>query len=224
MDPMNTGIEPLYLTLDELGWPDDEAVTLQAHQASLDADALTIELALSVGQALHSKWVIKCAGVIENRVSLGEVEGVWVDSGHVLLLDHADRRADLYVSGQGADTARVGAGLAVAHQELLGEWRPMSRYLNPAMPLAQLLAFPSGELASGPATLMGRYADALQDLGFQTHTLRYGVPRRWVKNEGWVAGPDVVALILDNVDRRARATPPGSYVICEAFESKRIDP
>ncbi len=220
-EPTSAALGHLLGTLDELLWEEDPEVDLELGRASLHAETLELELAVSYESEPHSLWRITCIGTVENRVTLGEVWWLEVDPTHVLLLDHMDSQAGLYFTGAALDPALIVDRMRQAHDDVVGVWRPMTRYVNQLGGLEQLLSSPSGLIASGPVTLLARYQAALESCGVEAHIIDRRRPVHWAKRRELEARPPFRALILQHDEPRRDAT--AEYVIAESFAVERLD-
>lgn len=116
------------------------------------------------------------------------------------------------------------AALVLAHDGVVGPWRPLHRYLNSTVPLHELLAQTGGLLARGPATVLASYDEWLETCGLRTSMLDGGPAKHWDQTSMWVETPhDVDALVLSDFDHGSL---PGaqnhSWVIATAFTAERI--
>jgi len=206
-------IDALTTQIDEL--QDEEAEPwLHSHSLRLTDRLLVIELDIRVDQQVHSHWILECSDVVEHCFSLGSHDYLSASQDHVVLLDHVDRRADLYFSHSTSDIAKIAGALAIVHEGFMGNWRPMSHYINPSMPLQALLAHPSGQLASGPASLLAAYAEVLEFHGFTTSVLDAGVPKLWDEERGWVdVETDLVAAVFAGGNVGSLSEERGSFVV-----------
>ena len=219
VDP--AGLIPLLQAVENLDDALPHTVEFAVPRASLVDGSLSFELVISTNEQPLGSWLVTCTGVVENQLALGEICEFEIDDEHVLLLDHRDSRSELYSSSTGTDVTMARAELARAHDELLGGWRPMTRYLRFDQ-LENLLTYPSALIASGPTTLVDRYQKALQACGTRT-SLLVTPHRRWVAGMGWVeGGAPVNALILTGVEPGEKQG--GAYVIAQSFVAEPLDP
>jgi hypothetical protein len=183
--------------------------TLLAYAATSAPGSLVIDLRLDAAEAVHSRWTLRCEEVVEHRLRLGKQCELDVRREHVLLLDHTERRADLYFSGPPTDPVAMFGALAAAHREVMGAWRPMHRYLNPLLSPEMLLALRDGLVASGPAPLMASYGAALESIGVNTTVLDAGPATYWLDSPlRRVETPhDVAVLILSDARVRVYGEP-----------------
>jgi hypothetical protein len=205
---------------------DEEMVWLQSRTVSLHDRCVSIEVDIRVGPEIHSRWLVECNDAVEHRLSLGGHGRVSPHRDHVLLLDHIDRRAELYFTGAAPDPAKVERALAVGHEGFMGDWRPMNRYLNSLVPLPQLLAESAGKLASGPASLLAVYDETLRFCGMKTSILDAGVAKRWDDERHWVEIEYDLAVVIFG-DWKSGTLPgrdPESFVIAPHFHARKIAP
>lgn len=211
-------VEPLVSILEEF---DEDVVALVSREVAFEAGSLTMNLDVRSEGTIHSRWQVRCDGVVEHRVSLGSYDWLSVEADHVLLLDHIGRRVDLFFTIPAADPMKVVGMLTTSHEGAAGSWRPMSRYLNSLVPLHELLQESSGKLASGPASLLARYDEALRFCGMRTSILDAGPPKRWDDVLRWVeTDRDLRVLILpERGTSSLPGHPLGSFVIARAFDA-----
>ena len=105
--------------------------------------------------------VLTFADVIESTLVTGPAESLSLLEAHPLLLDHNEAHEDLYFSSAPTDANHVLGSLHLAHTALMGDWRPLARYVQ-ATPT--ILATGNGLLARGPKPLIRAYQNALSGL------------------------------------------------------------
>lgn len=217
-------IEELVGLYGDLDASETDVVWFNSDSLRADGASVSLDIDLKVGESTHSRWRVGCEGTVEHQVTLGGHGQVGVHRDHVLLLDHVDRRAELYFTGEVPAPANVMGALVLAHDDVVGPWRPLHRYLNSLLPLQDLLAQPGGVLARGPATVLASYDEWLGTCGLRTSMLDGGPAKHWDATLMWVETPhDVSALVLSDFDNGSL---PGaqkhSWVIATAFTTERI--
>jgi hypothetical protein len=184
--------------------------------AALVDRSVVIEVDVRVDGEVLSRWLVECSNVVEHCFFLGEQEGLFVTQDHELLLDYVDRRAELYFTSASNDAAAVAGALEATHNRFMGDWRPMSRYVNRGRPLSHLLAESSGKLASGPASLIAAYDEVLESYGIKTTVLDAGVAKQWDSDRQWIdVEQDLYVVIFSGFDSSSPG--PASFVIAPQF-------
>ncbi|MCP4963806.1 MAG: hypothetical protein GY926_01065 [bacterium] len=145
--------------------------------ARVESDDLVCTIDIVVNGEARSRWLARFGGVVENCLTVGDWFMPDVHTTHPLLLDHLESGAELYFSRRPTDTNAVLGALAAAHKAVLGNWRPMGRYLNPLVATDALLDGGNGKLAAGPITLIREMVE-LTSGSLRTSTVDTGVPKR----------------------------------------------
>jgi hypothetical protein len=180
--------------------------------AQSTADGLLLELFLVPGDGGDEQhWRVECFGVRDHLLR-GEFFGLQVVSEHPVLLPFAEQVTDLhFYSASPNPMATVGA-LFERHRELVGSWIPFERFLNDLPKgLSQLLAASSGQLASGPVSLLEAYSRVLGEHGIRSSMLPSRPPKFWDGEKWVVSSSPLRALIFES-----------SYVVAERFDAQKV--
>jgi hypothetical protein len=116
------------------------------------------------GRAL-SRWIVRCLGVREARLSDFNGGGLRLYSKtHPVAKQYSDARATVRLSGV-TNCARILGVLMQAHVAAVDDWIPFDRYC-PSLPF-------DGQsfVLRGPAFLLRRYAMALRAAGYHPRTV-----------------------------------------------------
>ena len=92
------------------------------------------------------------------------------------------------------------------HHQLVGDWFPLSRFINCAHDFAGLVSGGHGKLAEGPEPLITAYQQVMQQHGFTT-SLTSRPPLYW-NGEAWVEPGELVVVVLGS-----------SYVVARGVEA-----
>jgi hypothetical protein len=115
--------------------------------------------------AARLHFEIECTGVREMNLHGGPVDAIEFVSEHPLLLEYNAPHEYLHFSSAPARPEEVVGRLYLAHHEVIGDWRPLSRVLNPSigqgMTLPTLLGGGRGMLARGPVPVVSALAVAV---------------------------------------------------------------
>jgi hypothetical protein len=192
----DSGLDALLAVFDEF---DDgfDGVSLSTVGFELKSRCLVLRVHLHSDSAIHSVWNIRCDDVVENSLSLQADNNLFIlDADHPLLLEHTTRQASILFSGAAFDPIRPVGALTIAHQRVVGGWRPLSRYLRPDAEWA--LRNPSGQLGDGPVPLLDAYAEALEPLGVHCRLLsqRPARHRDVITGKWFDTDPEVQVLLL----------------------------
>ncbi len=127
------------------------------------ADALRIDVHLAAWAKRTWERTIRCDGVVRWRAS-GEPFGhALLHAEHPGLLPFVDERGGLSFRGRPPEPDRLEYALRAAHAEAAGE------HIEFEDGIAERLAVGYGRLASGPVTLLRRYASVAEDYGVATN-------------------------------------------------------
>ncbi len=187
-----SGIDELRSAFEQQDRHELDAVALLSGARGESSD---VECTIQIfgGNKVRSTWLAEFGGVVENRLVIGDWFMPEAHTTHPLLLDHCEDRMELYFSAPPINVDQVRSALLRAHGTVFGEWRPPSRYLNPNMPIDDLLSGGRGQLASGPASLIQTMADMSASY-LHTNTLAKGEPTIW--NPRAAAFEDVGEVVL----------------------------
>ena len=184
--------DPAVAQLDELlAILDDEMV--EARIVGFDVRGETLVLRIA---AEGTEVTISCHGP---RRWVIEDESIWrgqLTRDHPALLPFVEARADLFFTGRPGDPHRLIARLREAH-EAVAPFIPADETFAQSLSVAQLEGG-HGHLASGPRSLMERYAEVARDEGLRPKVIA-----------GEARQADLAVLDLGD-----------SYVVAESFESE----
>jgi hypothetical protein len=126
-------------------------------------DALQVYVLLSAWA--HRSWrrTIRCDGVVRWRAASEPFGHALLHTEHPGLLPYADERGGLSFKGRPAEPERLVHALRAVHAEAAGE------HIAFEEGLAERLAVGYGRLASGPVTLLRRYASVAGGHGLATN-------------------------------------------------------
>ena len=172
---------------------------------------LSLEVAADEHPDIHPRWQVVCSGVREHRLALGYCYDLQGYDDHVLLWPHAARKTSTSFYGKCEHPAAVAGALYERHRELVGDWIPFHRFLNPGVRLLELIGGGFGMLAEGPEPLILAYEEVMRQHGFSTSHLDPRKPVYW-GGEGRVEVKAALsALVLDE-----------SYVVAEDFIARAV--
>jgi hypothetical protein len=156
-----SGLDQLLETTRSAEFEDSGGLRLIA--ASWSAADLTLRFELDDGQERFSVWELECTWVLEQLLSKAYECGlnVWYED-HPILDQYTTEWESLAFSRAPRIPDRVVGQLWTAHREAVDDWIDFDRYLNDAMPLAEVLRSPSGIVATGPAFLIDAYEQVLR--------------------------------------------------------------
>jgi hypothetical protein len=173
------------------------------------ADDILLSLELDPGDATsRQRWNVVCERPRAHRLQNDTVNDFAVHEDHVLLLPFQQLQAGLY-SSSARNPAAVAGELWAAHRRYTDDWFPPETFLNPAIPLIDLLGAPSGLLAQGPVAILSEYEGVLTRYDIACSQLRERDPKRW----NGVAESEVLKVLT--IGR--------SFVIAEAFTAATRD-
>ncbi len=92
--------------------------------------SLELNLDLWRGRSLDSNWIVTAAAPREMNISLGRHEWITAEADHPLLIDHTDEQGQLYLKVPVADPGNALSAPWLAHREVVGDWRSLTRYLT----------------------------------------------------------------------------------------------
>jgi hypothetical protein len=212
-------LSPLIDALAQVGYGPE----LELRSAALAPQSLSLELhvALESGR-LHSRWDLRCWHVVEYQIPFGIIESPQIEDDHPLLIEHTEPHAELFFSGPVSDPTQAVGTLAIAHHSIFRRWRPFGCYLNPHMPIDQLLTCPSATLAKGPLSALHAYSTALQSINIATSILneRPASHRRTGDDAGRHRTSREVLVLMFGEDPMSRSDEP--FVIAQSFSATRL--
>lgn len=181
--------------------------------ARSDRDRLLLELFLVPGDGGDEQhWQIECSGVRDYFLR-GEFSGeLRVVSEHPVLLSFTEQVTDLHFYNASPNPMATVGALFERHREIVGSWIPFEHFLN-VLPkkLSQLLEASSGQLASGPVSLMEAYSHVLGEHGVRSSMLPSRPPQFWDGEKWVVSSIPLRVLILER-----------SYVVAERFDAQKL--
>jgi hypothetical protein len=129
-------------------------------------DRVEVRLKVDEGTGHNSSWQIRFRGVLEQKFTVIDHCGlnVWRDN-HPAIDQYQEPREFLHFGAAPLAPHEIVGRLWAAHVAVVDDWIPFDRYLNCELPLADLLAYGSGLLATGPAFLISAYAAVLDNAG-----------------------------------------------------------
>ncbi len=183
---------------------------LRFSSAQSTAEGLKLEFFLVPGHGgAEQQWRVECCGVREYALRGEYASGLIVVSEHPLMLPFTDYVTDLHFYSQSPNSIATVGALLERHSEIVGAWIPFERFFNDfPKGLSKLLTTSSGQLASGPVSLMKVYSRVLDEHGIPWSMLPSRPPQYWDGKKWLVSGIPLQSLILDS-----------SYVIAERFEA-----
>jgi hypothetical protein len=194
---------------------------LELRSARLAPDYLALELhVLDRSGELHSRWELRCWGVLEYQVPFGIIESPCIEDDHPWLIEHTEPHTELFFSGPVSDPVQAVGALANAHHSVFGRWRAFSSYLNPAMAISQVLSYPRGTIGRGPVSALRAYDAALKSLGISTSIVN---ERPAVHREDSLPGrptPEGIFIMTFGEDPMDRPDEP--FVIAQGFSATRL--
>ncbi len=115
------------------------------------------------------RFEIACTGVREMALTEWVVDSLAFLTEHPLLLEYNSPHEYLHFSSTPACPEEVIGRMYLAHQQVVGDWWPLSRVLNPSvgqagLTLPTLLRAGRGMLAHGPSPVISALAEAVAPL------------------------------------------------------------
>ncbi len=214
--PMATGfrinmLEDLLAITSGIDFEDYGSLLLTRTVWSKDGITLSIDISSDEDPDVHPRWQVLCSGVREDCLSLGYSGDLQLSDDHVLLWPHAARTSAISFYGKAENPSAVAGALYERHWELVGKWIPFHRFLNPGLPLTELISGGFGMLAEGPERLILAYEEVMQQHGFSTSHRDPTNPVYW-RGEAWLEQKTALSvLILDE-----------SYVVAEEFIAEAV--
>jgi hypothetical protein len=185
---------------------------LRFHAAQIKPEGMVIELFLVPGDGSSEQhWQVECSGVRDFLIRGEFAGGLEVFSEHPVLLAFTEQVTDLYFSSASPNPIATVGALFERHKEMVGSWVPFERFLN-VIPkrLSELLAASSGQLASGPVSLLAAYSTVLREHGVRSSLLPSRPPKLWDGGKWVISDIPLQALILES-----------SYIVAQAFNEKK---
>ena len=187
--------------------------SLRLTKVESNGDSLRLSLHITADEYpnRHQNWQVLCSAVKEQSLSLGEHYGLEFFDDHVLLWPHSARRTSTSFYGKTESPLAVVGALYQRHKELVGEWHPFHRFLNPDVGLSELISGGFGMLAEGPEPLVLAYEDVMRAHGFSASHLDPTKPVYGGGTERIGQNAPAYVLILDD-----------SYVVAEQFVASPV--
>jgi hypothetical protein len=169
--------QDLLLRMESLDFEDYGGLHVQTVEQRDEDVFLSLVLTNDEDPDLPENVRITCRAWRENTVVPRHYGSVYLTQDHVLLWDYNQPHVVASFKGQVPDPFVVMGALFERHNELVGKWVPFLKYLNPCMPLSELLRGSHGMLAEGPEPLVLAYAEVLANYGVSVSHHRYGRAR-----------------------------------------------
>lgn len=183
------------------------------HSAQSTREGMVLELFLVPGDdGGEQHWRVECSGVRDFLLRGEFADSLRVVSEHPVLLPFTEQVTDLHFYSPSPNPVATVGALVERHRELVGGWIPFERFFN-VLPktLSQLLAASSGQLASGPVSLMEAYLRVLSEQNIRSSLLPSRPPKFW-DGEKWVVSDiPLQALVLES-----------SYVVAQRFDAQKV--
>ncbi|GAB4517013.1 MAG: hypothetical protein OHK0046_23230 [Anaerolineae bacterium] len=135
------------------------------------------------------RYLVRCIGVQEHRLSIGMFRSLTLTTDHPLLYETNSLPAGLFFRGQPSDVHALIVDLFQGYASTFGPWRHLPTYLNTNQPLHDLLSSGGGLLGEMPSELAERWEKVLTAHHLEAKVLIGQQP------EGT---PTVKALLLDD--------------------------
>jgi len=155
-------------------------------------------------------WQVRCSQVRGYRFTEAPVSSLQLASDHPLLLPFTEPHVQLSFRGQAPVPMAAVGTLWNTHEQATEGWIQLPHFLNPNLPLLQLIASGSGILAEGPRLLLDQYAKALEPHGLEFTRVGERAPKRW-EGGRWQAEPSGLEVLLFG----------DSFVIGQGFTAER---
>lgn len=190
----------------------EDSGSFRFYSAHSTPGSMTLGLLLFPGDGIDRQhWQIACFGVRDFSLRGEFADDLHLVSEHPILLPFTERVTDLHFYSPSPDPMATVGALFERHRQLVGSWIPFEQFLN-RLPLPELLVAQSGQLASGPVSLMEAYLDVLTERGIRSSVLPSSPPKVWDGQDWIVLNTPLSALILQN-----------SYVIAERFDARQVE-
>lgn len=203
-------LSDLIAFLDSEEFADEGRISLTSFDVR--ESVLDLDLALTIGSEgkPRERWRLLCHGPRRYRIEDTTSRSLEVWKEHPLLVPHVSRHGTLYFKGRPSSRGRTFIRLWTDHHRITEGWYPFETFLNPKMPLLDLLGTGSGMLAEGPVPFMMAYAKSIEVYGVRCTLVGEKDPERW-DGEKWVSEPrGLQAIVMGK-----------SFVIAQRFEGIR---
>lgn len=173
--------------------------------------SVSFDIEVHVGDFQSGHWRLTCEESVDYRFSHGCIADLELKSEHPVLWRFIKRQREIYFRGTvDSPHALIGA-IAEAHAELVGNWLPLGTFLNPLVPIPELLAGGHGLFATGPEPLLDSYQSVLTASGLAVSGPSPRAPKYWNGRQWITDTTNWRALILGD-----------SYIVGRAFEAQRV--
>jgi hypothetical protein len=149
-----------------------------------------------------SRYVVRCVGVHEHRVSIGMFGVLAFNQDHPLLYEINTTPAGLFFRGKPEKPAELVLDIFQSYASMFGPWRQIPQYLNTSKPLLDLVSGGGDLLGEMPYPLAERLERVLQHHKLET---------RLIMGERPAEQPSYQALLLDD-----------SYVVAQNFTVEEL--
>ncbi len=135
------------------------------------------------------RYVLRCLGVQEHRVSVGMFKTLRVEKDHPLTYEINSLPIGVFFRGEPDDPHELVLDIFQAYATTFGPWRSIPRYLNTSRPLVDLVQSGGDLLGEMPGQLAERIEKVLQHHNLET---------KLIEGEKQSGTPTVKALLLDD--------------------------
>lgn len=198
------------LPFEEAGW-----ITLTRAERDGDSAAVVLDVRTFAAHGFEPQtWRLACADLRAWRLGAARLDGAELHGDHVLLAPFHDDHVVLGLKGPARDPGHAVAALWERHQAVAGAWLPFGAYLNPGLPLAELLGCTAAVLAEGPRRVLAAYAGAVAACGAEAYEISARPPQRWTGTRWEPERRDVEALVLGD----------DTWLVGAGFSAERVSP
>ena len=145
----------------------DEGVQAVGSVVGTRVRGTALQLYLELSAWARRSWLrtLRCDGVVRWQVASETFSHALLHREHPALMPFADERGGLSFNGRPSEPERLARALRDAHHDTAGP------HISFEDGLAERLAVGYGRLASGPVTLLRRYADVADTHGVETNLI-----------------------------------------------------
>jgi hypothetical protein len=136
-----------------------------------------------------ARYVVRCIGVQEHRISVGMFGAITFSEDHPLLYETNTNPVGLFFRGKPENPAELVLDIFQAYASTFGPWRQIPAYLNMSKPLLDLVSGGGDLLGEMPYPLAERLDRVLQHHKLET---------RLIMGEHPAEQPTLKALLLDD--------------------------
>ncbi len=119
-----------------------------------------------------ARYVIRCIGVQEHRISIGMFNNLVITDGHPLLYEYNLDPVGVFFRGKPDDVNEVILDIFQAYASAFGPWRQIPAYLNGSKPLAELIESGGDLLGQMPLPLAERMDKVLKHHNLESKLMR----------------------------------------------------